>query len=122
MINTLARFSVRGEIRCGRVGVWVPGLGVDGKGEEKIAAIGIRVRRWVAFHGLSLNVDPDLTHFAGIVPCGIADHGVTSLAALGRNATMEEVDAALRATFTELFADTILEPEPAPDDAVQVMT
>ncbi len=122
VINTLARFSVRGEIRPGRVGVWVPGLGADGEEEEKIAAIGIRVRRWVAFHGLSLNVDPDLTHFAGIVPCGIADHGVTSLKALGHDVTMDAVDAALRATFSELYPDTTLEPEPAPDDAVEAMT
>jgi lipoyl(octanoyl) transferase len=102
-IATLAHFGVRGEIRPGRVGVWV---GRPGKGagvEEKIAAIGIRVRRGVSFHGLSLNVDPDLEHFSGIVPCGIAEHGVTSLADLGLIVSMAEVDMALKATFGELF-------------------
>jgi lipoyl(octanoyl) transferase len=116
VIDTLERFSVTGEIRPGRVGVWVPGLGPEGRGEEKIAAIGIRVRRWVAFHGLSLNVDPDLTHFAGIVPCGIADHGVTSLRALGRQVSMEDVDATLRETYTALYPDTVFASELAPDE------
>ncbi|MEX6723410.1 lipoyl(octanoyl) transferase LipB [Parapedomonas caeni] len=92
VIATLADFGVTGERRQGRVGVWV--VREDGR-EEKIAAIGVRVRRWVSLHGLSLNVAPDLGHYGGIVPCGIAEHGVTSLAALGVSATMAEVDAAL---------------------------
>ncbi len=101
MIRALARFNVRGERRDGRIGVWVAGR--DG-GEAKIAAIGVRIRRWITYHGVALNVDPDLSHFRGIVPCGIADYGVTSLAALGITATMAEVDIALRATFDDVFA------------------
>jgi lipoyl(octanoyl) transferase len=101
MIRTLTRFGVRGERRTGRVGIWV--VGPDG-GEEKIAAIGVRVRRWVTYHGVALNVAPDLDHYRGIVPCGIAEHGVTSLAALGISATMAEVDDVLGATFAEIFA------------------
>jgi len=100
LIRTLARFDVQGERREGRVGVWV--VRADGA-EEKIAAIGVRVRRWVTYHGLALNIDPELAHYRGIVPCGIAEHGVTSLAALGVAATMTEVDAALRTTFAEIF-------------------
>lgn len=100
LINTLRCFGVRGERRQGRVGVWV----ALGKGDEaKIAALGIRVRRWVTFHGVSLNVSPDLSHYEGIVACGIRDHGVTSLAALGVAATMAEVDTALKAEFEALF-------------------
>jgi lipoyl(octanoyl) transferase len=100
MIRVLARFGVAGERRAGRVGVWV-----DHEGhEDKIGAVGVRVRHWVTYHGLALNVNPDLGHYAGIVPCGIADHGVTSLAALGVEATMAKVDAALRATFDGVFA------------------
>jgi lipoyl(octanoyl) transferase len=101
VIRTLARFQVRGERRDGRVGIWV--VRPSGS-EEKIAAIGVRVRRWVTYHGLALNVDPELEHYRGIVPCGIAGHGVTSLAELGVTATIEEVDAALRGTFAEVFA------------------
>ena len=101
MIRTLARFGIQGERRDGRVGIWVSGRG---GAEEKIAAIGVRVRRWVTYHGLALNLDPELDHYRGIIPCGIAGHGVTSLAALGVGATMEEVDTALRATFAEVFA------------------
>jgi lipoyl(octanoyl) transferase len=106
-IATLARFGVRGELRDGRVGVWV--VRPDGKAgpgatrEDKIAAIGIRVRRWVAFHGLALNVAPDLSHYGGIVPCGIDRHGVTSLADLGIDAGMAQVDAALRGEFERTF-------------------
>jgi lipoyl(octanoyl) transferase len=100
MIRTLARFDIRGERRDGRVGIWVAR---PGGGEEKIAAIGVRVRRWVTYHGVALNVDPELDHYRGIIPCGIADHGVTSLAKLGVAATMEEVDRTLRATFGEIF-------------------
>jgi lipoyl(octanoyl) transferase len=105
MIRTLARFAVRGERRDGRVGIWVAGR--DGR-EDKIAAIGVRVRHWVSYHGVALNVDPELDHFRGIVPCGvdpeISGHGVTSLARLGITASMAEVDIALRATFDEVFA------------------
>jgi len=102
LIAALARFNVRGERRDGRVGIWV--ARPDGR-EEKIAAIGVRVRRWISFHGIALNVDPDLEHFSGIVPCGIADYGVTSLWALGLTPTMAEVDAALIATFHDTFGD-----------------
>ena len=116
IIETLARFDVRGEIRPCRVGVWVTGLGATGEDEEKIAAIGVRLRRWISFHGMSLNVEPDLSHFSGIVPCGIAEHGVTSLKALGHAVSMDEVDKALRETFTTIFADTTLRDEQAPDE------
>jgi lipoyl(octanoyl) transferase len=101
MIRTLARFGVAGERRDGRVGVWIAGR--DGR-EDKIAAIGVRVRRWVSYHGVALNVAPDLDRFRGIVPCGISEYGVTSLAALGSAASMADVDARLRATFDEVFA------------------
>ncbi len=100
LIATLAHFGVHGERRQGRVGIWV--IGPNG-GEEKIAAIGVRLRRWVSFHGVSLNVDPDLGHYRGIVPCGIEEHGVTSLAALGVKVEMAEVDTVLRQTFDEVF-------------------
>lgn len=101
IIETLAAFGVQGDVRQGRVGVWVarPDLGR----EDKIAAIGIRLRRWVSLHGLSINVEPDLAHFAGIVPCGIAEHGVTSLADLGHAVSMVEVDMALEAAFRRHF-------------------
>jgi lipoyl(octanoyl) transferase len=104
VIAALAEFGVRGAIRPGRVGVWVdrpdrpPGRG-GAMAEDKIAAIGIRLRRWVSFHGLAINVDPDLSHFDGIVPCGIRDHGVTSLVDLGLPVGMADLDLALRATF-----------------------
>ena len=99
LIHTLASFNVKGERREGRVGIWV----ANGGREDKIAAIGVRVRRWVTFHGVSLNVDPDLEHFSGIVPCGIREHGVTSLVALGLPVTMADVDVALRTAFAEVF-------------------
>jgi lipoyl(octanoyl) transferase len=105
LIRTLAAFDVAGERREDRVGVWVR-RPVQGEGrEDKIAAIGIRVRRWVSLHGISLNVDPDLSHFAGIVPCGVSEprFGVTSLRDLGRAATLPEVDAALRREFEAVF-------------------
>ncbi len=106
IITTLGAFNVRGERREDRVGVWVrrpeKGEGV----EDKIAAIGIRVRRWVSFHGISLNVEPDLSHFSGIVPCGISRHGVTSLVDLGQIVTLPEVDMALRAAFEAIFGET----------------
>ena len=100
LIATLGRFDVVGERRHGRVGIWV--RRGDGR-EDKIAAIGVRVRRWVTYHGISLNVSPDLEHYDGIVPCGIRGHGVTSLAGLGVGATMADVDAALRAAFEGVF-------------------
>lgn len=100
LIAALATFGVRGERRSGRVGVWVR----TGAGEAKIAAIGVRLTRWVSWHGVALNVCPDLDHYAGIVPCGISEHGVTSLAALGVPATMDAVDAALRAAWDDVFA------------------
>ena len=100
LIDSLAEFGVKGERRGDRVGVWVARPNTEGELEDKIAAIGIRIRRWVSFHGVSLNVDPDLTHFAGIVPCGLTSP-VTSLAALGINADMPRVDAALRSAFEE---------------------
>lgn len=105
LIRTLARFTVKGERRDGRVGIWVEREGAAGfmKREDKIAAIGVRVRHWVTFHGVALNVDPDLSHFGGIVPCGIREHGVTSLWDLGLTPTMEEVDSALIATWPEIF-------------------
>ena len=99
MIRTLARFGVRGERRQGRVGIWV----VTGATEAKIGAIGVRVTRWVSWHGVALNVHPDLSHFGGIVPCGISEHGVTSLAALGVTASMADVDAALKSCWDEVF-------------------
>lgn len=106
VIGALDRFNVEGAIREGRVGVWVerrtPGLPVR---EEKIAAIGVKLRRWVSFHGISLNVEPDLSHFSGIVPCGQAEHGVTSLVDLGLPVTMDEADEALRASFREVFGE-----------------
>lgn len=104
LIGTLSAFNVSGERREDRVGVWVPRAG----GEDKIAAIGIRVRQWVSFHGISLNVDPDLSHFGGIVPCGVREHGVTSLADLGLLVSMAEVDTVLRVAFEEIFGPTIV--------------
>ncbi len=109
VIAALAEFNVKGEIRQGRVGVWVarPELGQNPDGsprEDKIAAIGVKLRRWISFHGISVNVEPDLTHFSGIVPCGIADHGVTSLVDLGLPVVMADLDAALRASFDAAFA------------------
>ena len=101
MIRTLARFNVKGERRDGRVGIWVA---ESGGREAKIAAIGVRVRHWVTFHGAALNIDPDLDHYRGIVPCGITEHGVTSLARLGIHVGMAEADMALRATFDEVFS------------------
>jgi lipoyl(octanoyl) transferase len=115
LIETLAAFNVAGETREDRVGVWVrrpdrappPGAPEGMMAEDKIAAIGIRVRRWVSFHGVSLNVEPDLSHFDGIVPCGVQLHGVTSLADLGLTVSMTETDMALRKAFESLFGPTI---------------
>jgi lipoyl(octanoyl) transferase len=117
LILSLARFNVRGETREDRVGVWVKRpekpSGFDGSmAEDKIAAIGIRVRRWVTFHGISLNVEPDLSHFEGIVPCGVSDRhfGVTSLVDLGLPIGLPEADAALRTAFEAVFGPTVMEP------------
>jgi lipoyl(octanoyl) transferase len=110
VIATLAEFNVTGERRAGRVGVWVTRTntpGPDGApAEDKIAAVGVKLRRWVSFHGISINVEPDLTHFSGIVPCGISDHGVTSLVDLGLPVTLADVDIALRRSFDTAFAQT----------------
>jgi lipoyl(octanoyl) transferase len=104
IIDALDAFNVEGAIREGRVGVWVerrtPGLPPR---EDKIAAIGVKLRRWVSFHGISLNVEPDLGHFGGIVPCGIVEHGVTSLVDLGLPVTLDDADAALKASFERVF-------------------
>lgn len=100
VIRSLAALHVQGERREGRVGIWV--MAPDGT-EQKIAAIGVRVRRWVTFHGLSLNVEPDLSHFSGIVPCGLGNYGVTSLAVLGKNPGQAQVDAVLRETYPQVF-------------------
>jgi len=99
LIRTLAGFGIKGERRPGRVGIWID----QGGRESKIAAIGVRVRQWVSYHGVSLNLDPDLGHYRGIVPCGIAEHGVTSLVALGVGASMADLDLALKASFAEVF-------------------
>jgi lipoyl(octanoyl) transferase len=101
LIRALDRFNVRGERRAGRVGIWVADRAAGT--EAKIAAIGVRLTRWVSWHGVALNVEPDLAHFGGIVPCGISEHGVTSLAALGLPVTMAEADAALRSAWGEVF-------------------
>lgn len=108
VINALREVGVEGERREGRIGIWVrrPDRPANAGGtprEDKIAAIGIRLRRWVSFHGISINVEPDLSHFDGIVPCGITGHGVTSLVDLGRPVTMVDLDAALMATFADRF-------------------
>ena len=102
LIRTLACLGVQGERRDGRVGIWV--VRPDG-GEDKIAAIGVRVRRWITYHGIALNVAPDLSHFSGIVPCGVRGHGVTSLAALGVHTSMAETDALLRMEFENVFGE-----------------
>jgi lipoyl(octanoyl) transferase len=103
IIAALDRFNVAGEVRDGRVGVWVQRRTPGHVREDKIAAIGVKVRKWASFHGISLNVEPDLSHFAGIVPCGIRAHGVTSLVDLGLPVTMADADRALRDAFVEVF-------------------
>ena len=103
IIGALDRFGVEAGMREGRVGVWVERKGAGWSREDKIAAIGVKVRKWVSFHGISLNVEPDLDHFGGIVPCGITEHGVTSLVDLGVLATMDEADGALKASFQRVF-------------------
>jgi lipoyl(octanoyl) transferase len=111
-IRTLARFNVAAERRAGRVGVWVgrpdkPALPDGSPSEDKIAAIGVRIRHWVSFHGISINVEPDLSHYAGIVPCGIAEHGVTSLVDLGLPVTLADLDMALAETFVDVFGGDV---------------
>jgi len=103
IIDALAEFDVTAERRCGRVGVWVVR---DNGQEEKIAAIGVRLKKWVSFHGISINLNPDLTHFDGIVPCGIREHGVASLSSLGRDVSMQQLDAALKSSFEAIFGPT----------------
>ncbi|MBB5746220.1 lipoyl(octanoyl) transferase [Brevundimonas variabilis] len=107
IISALDVFGVPAGTREGRVGVWVERKGPGWTREDKIAAIGVKVRKWVSFHGISLNVEPDLDHFNGIVPCGIAEHGVTSLVDLGVLATMDDADAALKASFQRVFGGTV---------------
>lgn len=113
VIATLAEFGLTGHIRDGRVGVWIerpdkPKLADGRMAEDKIAAIGIRMRRWISFHGISINVEPDLSHFDGIVPCGITEFGVTSLVDLGLPVTMDDVDVALRSAFDDVMQPRIL--------------
>ena len=116
LVATLAQLGVAGETRCGRVGVWVRQTTPGGlEREDKIAAIGVKLRRWVSFHGVSLNVGPDLSHFSGIVPCGITDHGVTSLAQLGIDASMQQVDAALASSFEAVFGPLVWTDRPSSD-------
>ena len=112
IIEALTTFNVESGPREGRVGVWVERRDGDRVREDKIAAIGVKIRKWVSFHGISLNVEPDLSHFGGIVPCGIRDHGVTSLVDLGRPVSMDEADDALKAGFTKVFGP--VEPEAPP--------
>ena len=107
LIGALDQFGVEADIRPGRVGVWVERKGPGWSREDKIAAIGVKVRKWVSFHGISLNVEPDLDHFGGIVPCGIQEHGVTSLVDLGVLATMDEADEALRRSFGRIFGAAV---------------
>jgi lipoyl(octanoyl) transferase len=102
IVDVLAQYQIKGEKRDGRVGVWVD----RGFREDKIAAIGVRVRRWVSFHGISVNVDPDLSHYSGIVPCGISEHGVTSLVDLGIPVSMPEFDIELRSSFEKVFLES----------------
>ena len=103
IIGALDRFGVEAGLREGRVGVWVERKGAGWSREDKIAAIGVKVRKWVSFHGISLNVEPNLDHFGGIIPCGITEHGVTSLVDLGVLATMDEADDALKSSFQQVF-------------------
>jgi lipoyl(octanoyl) transferase len=112
VIGALAEFNVQGELRDGRVGVWVERKGPGFQREDKIAALGVKLRRWVSFHGISLNIEPDLTHFTGIVPCGVTEHGVTSLIDLGHPVTMDEADAALKRCFEAQFGPTVEAPAP----------
>ena len=123
VIRTLAVFNIRGERRAGRIGVWVQRPDKGFGREDKIAAIGVRVSRWVSFHGISLNVSPDLSHYAGIVPCGIADQGVTSFEDLGQLVSMAEVDGALKAAFQSVFGPVVRSDGPlVPEAASPLMS
>ena len=115
IIGALGEFGVPADVRDGRVGVWVERKGPGWRREDKIAAIGVKVRKWVSFHGVSLNVEPDLDHFAGIVPCGIQEYGVTSLVDLGVPATLDEADEALRVSFRRVFG-RVAPGSPPPSD------
>ena len=114
IIGALAEFNIKGEIREGRVGVWVEREAQSASREDKIAAIGVRLRKWVTYHGISLNVEPDLSHFSGIVPCGIdqAGLGVTSLVDLGLPVGLSEAEQALRQSFEEIFGPVTIAPAP----------
>jgi lipoyl(octanoyl) transferase len=112
VIGALGVFNVVGELRDGRVGVWVERKGPGWSREDKIAAVGVKLRRWVSFHGISLNVEPDLSHFDGIVPCGVTEHGVTSLVDLGLPVTMDEADAAMKSSFETVFGAVSEVPAP----------
>lgn len=114
MIAALEHFNIKGEVREGRVGVWVERKGPGWSREDKIAAIGVRLRRWVSFHGIAFNVEPELEHFSGITPCGISgpQFGVTSLVDLGLPVTMADADAALRTAFEDVFGKTVAAPPP----------
>lgn len=109
IIAALARFNVRGERRDGRVGIWIDRSRTGGPPgrEDKIAAIGVRLRHWISYHGIAINVEPDLSHFEGIVPCGVTEHGVTSLVDLGLPVALADVDVALEAAFAEVFGDKL---------------
>lgn len=109
LINTLVQFNINGERRENRVGIWVARPDKAPETEDKIAAIGIRLRKWVSFHGISINVEPDLEHFSGIVPCGVKNHGQTSLVDLGLPVTMSDVDSALKSTFEEVFGPVLVD-------------
>lgn len=124
VIRTLAAFNIQGETRPDRVGVWVvrpdkPPQPDGAPAEDKIAAIGLRLRGWVSFHGVSINLEPELDHFSGIVPCGISAHGVTSFADLGLTTTMPELDMALRAAFEEVFGEDAGVSGPRPGDVAR---
>jgi lipoyl(octanoyl) transferase len=120
IIAALARFNVKGEVRDGRVGVWVQRKGPGWAREDKIAAIGVRLRKWVSYHGIAFNVEPELEHFSGITPCGISgpQFGVTSLIDLGLPVTMADADAALRAAFEEVFGETVDAEAPVRDSGL----
>ncbi|MAS42083.1 MAG: lipoate-protein ligase B [Rhodobacteraceae bacterium] len=127
VIRTLAAFNIQGETRPDRVGVWVvrpdkPPQPDGAPAEDKIAAIGLRLRGWVSFHGVSINLEPELDHFSGIVPCGISAHGVTSFADLGLTTTMPELDMALRAAFEEVFGEDAGVSGPRPGDVARQVT
>lgn len=108
LIRTMNQFNIVGERRKDRIGVWVKRPDKGKHSEEKLAAVGIRIRKWISFHGISINVEPNLNHYDGIVPCGVANHGVTSFVDLGYPITIHEVDSVLRAEFEKLFGPTVL--------------